>query len=362
VFDVVFSEPVVGFATGDVMVGGTAGAGQAAVSGGGAAYTVSVTGMQQTGTVVVTIGAGVAVDGAGNPNTASTFTDNSVTWNAPAQPDNTPPAVTIDQAAGQADPTSTSPILFTVVFSEPVTGFATGDVTLGGTAGATSAVVSGGPTTYTVTVTGMQPTGTVTATVAAGVAVDGAGNPNTASTSTDSSVQWNAPPAPLPGGSQTIPTAGGNVTLTYPAGTALQSFTSAAPQVPPPAGVTFPYGQLSFTATAPANGLVTFTLTLPGTVNGFYKLFGQSWLSFTWDGETGAQVNGNVVSITIRDNGRGDSNPAVGVVTDPGAPAVVATQLPGTGTDPLAPLAAGLTLVLAGLAVLHLSRRRRLAA
>ena len=53
--------------------------------------------------------------------------------------DNVAPTVTINQAAGQADPTNTSPINFTVVFSETVTDFATGDVTLSGTAGATTA-------------------------------------------------------------------------------------------------------------------------------------------------------------------------------------------------------------------------------
>ena len=61
------------------------------------------------------------------PNTASTSTDNTVTY------DTTAPTVTINQAAGQADPTNASPIHFTVVFSEAVTDFATGDVTLGGT-------------------------------------------------------------------------------------------------------------------------------------------------------------------------------------------------------------------------------------
>ncbi|HEU4860794.1 MAG TPA: proprotein convertase P-domain-containing protein, partial [Chitinophagaceae bacterium] len=50
-----------------------------------------------------------------------------------------PPSVTINQGASQTDPTSASPILFTVTFSEAVTGFATGDVTLSGTAGATTA-------------------------------------------------------------------------------------------------------------------------------------------------------------------------------------------------------------------------------
>ena len=172
-------------------------------------------------------------------------------------------------------------------------------------------------------------------------------------------MQWNTPANPAPGGSQTASTSGGTVTLTYPAGTTLQSFTWSSPSVPPPAGVTFPYGQLSFTATTAPNGLVTFTLTLPGSVDAFYKLFGQTWLPFTWDGQTGAQVNGNVITITIRDNGRGDSNPSAGIVTDPGAPAIVAiSQLPGTGSDPVAPLAAGVALVLVGLAVLHLGRRR----
>jgi serine protease AprX len=46
--------------------------------------------------------------------------------------------VTINQASGQVDPTNSSPINFTVVFSEPVSDFATGDVTLSGTAGATA--------------------------------------------------------------------------------------------------------------------------------------------------------------------------------------------------------------------------------
>ena len=106
------------------------------------------------------------------------------------------PTVTINQAGGQADPTGTSPINFTVVFSEVVTGFATGDVTVTGTAGgAKTATVTGSGTTYNVAVTGMTTAGTVIASIAAGVAVDGAGNGNTASTSTDNIVTWATPPA-----------------------------------------------------------------------------------------------------------------------------------------------------------------------
>ena len=106
--------------------------------------------------------------------------------------DRTAPTVTINQAVGQADPTNASPINFTATFSEQVTGFATGDVTIAGTSGGTkTGTVSGGPTTYLVAVTGMTISGTVTATIPAGRATDLAGNNNTASTSTDNSVTWN---------------------------------------------------------------------------------------------------------------------------------------------------------------------------
>ncbi len=105
-------------------------------------------------------------------------------------PDTTDPTVTIDQESEQADPTNTSPINFTVVFNESVSDFATGDVTLGGTAGATTATVTGSGTTYNVAVSGMTSDGTVTASIAEGVAHDAADNPNTASTSTDNSVTY----------------------------------------------------------------------------------------------------------------------------------------------------------------------------
>ena len=96
-------------------------------------------------------------NGATNPNYSMTI---DVPGTASA------PAVTINQAAAQADPTGASPINFTVVFSEPVTDFATGDVTLSGTAGATTATVTGSGTTYNVAVSGMTGSGTVIATIA----------------------------------------------------------------------------------------------------------------------------------------------------------------------------------------------------
>src|SRR5206468_5443903 len=128
--------------------------------------------------------AGGANDAATNANAASTSTDNSVTWKG------SKPSVTINQAASQADPTNGSPINFTVVFSESVSDFATGDVSLSGTAGATTATVTGSGTTYNVAVSGMTGDGTVIATIAAGVAHDAAGNGNNASSSTDNNVTY----------------------------------------------------------------------------------------------------------------------------------------------------------------------------
>ena len=112
------------------------------------------------------------------PSQASTSSDNSVTYDATA------PTVTVEQAAGQADPTSGSPVDFTVTFSEAVTGFEAADVDLSASTapGTLVAVVTGGPAVYGVAVSGMTGDGTVVATLAAGAAVDGLGTPSEAST------------------------------------------------------------------------------------------------------------------------------------------------------------------------------------
>lgn len=100
------------------------------------------------------------------------------------------PTVTINQAAGQPDPTNLSPIQFAVVFSEPVTGFAGNDVSFAGSTvgGTLSASVTGSGANYTVSVTGMSGLGNVAVSIPAGAAVDGGGKPSLASTSTDRTV------------------------------------------------------------------------------------------------------------------------------------------------------------------------------
>ena len=162
---VTFSEAVTGFTVSDIVVGnGTAGS----FSGSGDTYTFSVT-PTANGAMTVAIAAGVAQDAAGNGNSAAVqFSRNY---------DNTVPTVTIGSTA--ANPTRVSPIPVTVTFSEAVTGFAAGDITVGnGTV--TSGSFTGSGATYTFSVT---PTanGAVTVDVAVGVAQDAAGNGNSAS-------------------------------------------------------------------------------------------------------------------------------------------------------------------------------------
>jgi hypothetical protein len=218
VFDVLFSEPITGFTGADVFFAGSTAGGTlvASVSGAGPAYTVSVSGMTTDGTVTATIPLDRVLDGNSNSNFASTSSDNTVSWTS--APDIVVPTVTIDEGALQADPTSTSPIVFDVVFSESVTGFDGADVTLGGTAGATTATVSGPGPAYTVSVTGMIANGTVLATIGAGVVVDGGGNGNDASTSADNSVTWvvdtTAPTVTVEqGGAQADPTSASPITF-----------------------------------------------------------------------------------------------------------------------------------------------------
>ena len=182
-FTVVFSSSVTDFTAGDVTLGGTATHGAASVTGSGTTYTVTVP-VTTSGTVTASLGSGVAHDAFSTPNAPSTSADNTVTF------DNVRPSVTVNQAAAQADPTSTSPVSFTVVFSESVADFTAADVTLGGTATHGAATVTGSGTTYTVSVP-VTTSGTVTASLIANVAHDTAGNGSTASTSTDNSVTFN---------------------------------------------------------------------------------------------------------------------------------------------------------------------------
>ncbi len=150
-----FSEPVTDFVIGDVTVaGGTKGQ----FSGGGTSYTLAVT-PAGSADVTVEVAANAATDGLNTgPASAESAT---AEWNAAA------PSVTIGGVPAKIN--SRAALSVTFEFSEPVTGFATTDVTV---AGGTKSAFSGNGSSYTLTVT---PSGStdVVVTVAANAATDG---------------------------------------------------------------------------------------------------------------------------------------------------------------------------------------------
>jgi hypothetical protein len=104
--------------------------------------------------------------------------------------DNTPPTVTVEQKAGQADPTNALPIEFTATFSETVTGFDASDVTVGWTGSGTPSVVISGTGPYNIAISGLTSSGTLTVSIGAATVKDLANNDNEASTSTDNEVLY----------------------------------------------------------------------------------------------------------------------------------------------------------------------------
>ncbi|MCK5708874.1 MAG: cadherin domain-containing protein, partial [Candidatus Aureabacteria bacterium] len=154
------------------------------VTGSGSVYNIAVSGMTGDGTVIVDIASGVCTDILGKKNLSSINTDNTVTY------DESRPIVEINQASGQTDPTSNSPINFTATFSEDVEDFINLDVSISGTSGATTVVVTGSGAIYNIEVSGMTGDGTVIVNITESVCTDLAGNDNIASTNTDNTVTY----------------------------------------------------------------------------------------------------------------------------------------------------------------------------
>ncbi len=184
---ITFSEAVTGFtpstASGGIVIGGAGGVANNP-SGSGKTYTFDLAPTGQ-GAVTVQVLSGAAQDAAGNDNTLSNAF--SITY------DSLSPDVAVSVASGQANTTNAGPIRFTALFSEPVSGFTSASVTLGGSAGPTTALVSevapNDGTTYSISVSGMSGEGTVTAGIAEGAAQDEAGNLSEAS-ATSASVDY----------------------------------------------------------------------------------------------------------------------------------------------------------------------------
>ena len=157
---ITFSEDVTGFEKGDITVGnGTV----TALSGSGSSYTATIE-PSATGTVTVDVPANGANDTAGNGNEAASQYS--------VEADSDAPTVTITGPTGNQD----SAFDVTITFSEDVTGFEQGDITVGN--GSITAF-SGSGSSYTATIEPAA-SGTVTVDVPADGATDGVGHGNEA--------------------------------------------------------------------------------------------------------------------------------------------------------------------------------------
>ena len=174
-----FTEDVIGLEKGDITVsGGTAGT----LSGSGKTYTLVVTNAG-SGTQTVTLAAGKCTDKVGNGNRASNTVSITI--------DRTAPGVTI--TANKSTYTNASSITYTFTFTENVTGFAKGDISItNGTAGA----FSGSGKTYTLVVTNSGSC-TQKVSVEKGKCTDSVGNSNTASNTLSIGIDRTAPTCSL---------------------------------------------------------------------------------------------------------------------------------------------------------------------
>ena len=116
------------------------------------------------------------------------------------------------------------------------------------------------------------------------------------------------------------PPSGGTTPITFNSSTGgFTSLDSISPSSlsphPPPGNYPLGFFSWSITGFAPATS-VTVTITSPVPLHHqshYFKLVDGSWVSIP------VSVSGNTMTMTISDNGPFDGNPAVGVISDPGA-------------------------------------------
>ncbi|RYE15079.1 MAG: hypothetical protein EOP51_27285, partial [Sphingobacteriales bacterium] len=221
-------------------------------------YTVAIGDLDADGIAIGTLGLnGGTIKDASTNN--ATLTLNNVASTASVMVDGIAPTIVISSTAGASGgSTGTSPIPFTVTFSESVTGFVAGGITPGN---ATLSGFSGSGTTYTFNAT---PTanGAVTVNVAANVAQDAAGNGNTASQFSITYAQAVAAPTVTALSPTGGPTGGGtSVTIT---GTNFSGATAVTFGATAATGFTV-NSATQITATAPAGtGTVDVRITTAG--------------------------------------------------------------------------------------------------
>jgi hypothetical protein len=281
-----FTSDVTGFDESDLVL--TNGTVSNFVAVDGNTYTFDLT-PTADGAVTVSIAAGAATAG-GSPTAAATFTITS---------DQTAPTAAV--TTGLTSPTNTTPIPFTVTFSEDVTGFDQTGLTITGGTLLSFTPVDG--KTYTVVVTPAGD-GLVSVTVNAGVAVDAAGNTNPASAPGEITFDGTVPTAAV-STTATDPTAANPITFTVTFGEDVTGFAAG--------GLTVVNGTVA--AITPVDGK-TYTVTITPTGSGL--------VSVTVNAGAAADAAGN-------DN---TASNTASVTYDGTAPTATATALTTSDTTP----------------------------
>jgi len=115
------------------------------------------------------------------------------------------------------------------------------------------------------------------------------------------------------------------LTLASPTGTTIVNAVVEDLPGNAPQDYEFPYGLISFAIdNVVPGGTSTMEIYLPEgqTCETYYKYKDGAWEEFLYDGDTGAEINGNVITLHFVDGGRGDQDGIEGIITDPGALAV----------------------------------------
>ncbi|WP_293368805.1 S8 family serine peptidase [Nevskia sp.] len=228
-YTVTFSEAVSGVDVGDFALtttGALPGAAVTSVSGSGASRTVVVGTGTGTGSGTLRLNV-LDNDSIISTTSAASLGGGFVTGEVYAI-DRAPPTATLAVASGQANPVATAPVRFSVSLSDSTADFDATDVSIGGTAAPTAAVVTGSGTAYEIAVSGMTANGTVTAQVNAAAFADAAGNASTASALVSTSFDGVVPTIGYTLAAQSVAEGGGaTVTVTATLSTARLSAVSA---------------------------------------------------------------------------------------------------------------------------------------
>ncbi len=195
-FTLTFSEPVTGLEASDIVIDNPAGnTPEVSLTGSEDTYFIEISNLIFPGELTVSLPAGVATDATGNlsaPAIPNSPGEDSVLFNASFDG----PTVSLEIAPGQNDPTPFLPLRFAVEFSVPVTGFTAEDIVVTSEGNDNPEVrLLGTGASYTIEIENLSVPGPVTVFIPAQVAVDAAGNPNAASTSSDNTLVFD-PTAP----------------------------------------------------------------------------------------------------------------------------------------------------------------------